>query len=408
MKRSTMAMVFNVAMVYNMATMKVGFPCMHAPPSSKNNAAPTEHLAALLRADGWMVDLEPSDERFRPDLMASKGSLRYAVELKCVAEGRPDRVLSMLSQAILQAGRHAEPWAMRPLAVVQVGYASPSLRRKVEQFHRDYAPDVAIGLVSETGGSRFIGPGLEALNVEAPRSSNRGKLARPRNASDLFSDLNQWMLKVLLAPELPENLLNAPRGEYASGSELADAAQVSAMSASRFVRRLQEEGFLEDSGPSLRLVRRRELFRRWQFAAMRSSPELRMSYLIPAAGARQLHKVVARLDACIGLFAAADLLKLGHVSGVAPHVYVRRLSAPPSDAGWPGLVPTGPGEPAQIVLKQASAPESLFRGAVRVDGVLVSDVLQIWLDASGNSARGAEQAEFLAHKVLSHVMGEQQ
>jgi hypothetical protein len=380
---------------------------MHARPSNKNNQASREHVAALLRVDGWKVGLEPGDGPFQPDLVASKGPHRYAVELKHVAEGRPDRVLSMLSQAILQAGRHAEVCAMRPLAVVQVGSASPSLYRKVEQFQRDYAPDVAIGLVSESGGSRFIGPGLEALNVEAPRSSNRGKHGKPRKASDLFSDLNQWMLKVLLAPELPEKFLHAPRGEYASGAELADAAQVSAMSASRFVRRLHEEGFLEDSGHSLRLVRRRELFRRWQFAAMRSSPELRMAYLIPAAGARQLHKVVARLDACIGLFAAADLLNLGHVSGVAPHVYVRRLSAPPSDAGWPGLVPAGPGEPAQIILKQASAPESLFRGALRIDDVLVSDVLQIWLDASGNSSRGAEQADFLSNKVLAKLMGEQ-
>jgi len=380
---------------------------MHAPPSNKKNAATSERLAALLRADGWTVDLQPSNGPFRPDLTASKGSLRYAIELKCVAEGRPDRVLSMLSQAILQAGRHAEGWAMRPMAVVQVGSASPSLYRRVEQFHRDYAPHVAIGLVSETGASWFIGDGLEALNVEAPRSSSRGKIAKPRKASDLFSDLNQWMLKVLLAPELPENLLNAPRGEYASGAELAVAAQVSAMSASRFVRRLEEDGFLEDSGHSLRLVRRRELFRRWQSSAMRSSPEMRMAYLIPAAGARQLHKVVARLHACIGLFAAADLLKLGHVSGVAPHVYVRRLSASPSDAGWPGLVPAAPGELVQIVLKQASAPESMFRGALRMDGVLVSDVLQIWLDASGSSSRGAEQADFLSDKVLSKVMGEQ-
>lgn len=378
---------------------------MGASPSSQSAAA-AERVAALFRADGWRVDLEPAGGPLRPDLLVSKGSLDYAVELKSVVEGRPDRVLPLLSQAILQASRYAKSRAMRPLAVLQVGLASSSLYRKIEQFHRDYAPDVAIGLISEAGGSRFIGPGLEALNVEVPRSFERGKIVKPRRASDLFSDLNQWMLKVLLAPELPESLLHAPRGEYGSGSELADAARVSAMSASRFVRRLEEEGFLEHSGHSFRLVRRSELFRRWQSVALRSSPEWRMSYLIPAAGARQLHKVVSSMDACVGLFAAADLLQLGHVSGVPPYVYVRRLSAR-SDAAWPGLVPTAPGEPVQVVLRQASAPESLFRGAVQVDGVRVSDVLQIWLDASAHSSRGAEQANFLRLKVLSDVLGEQ-
>ena len=130
-----------------------------------------------------------------------------------------------------------------------------------------------------------------------------------------------------------------------------------------------------------------------------------MAFLIPGGGIRQLHKVVPRLKACVGLFAAADLLKLGHVSGVAPLAYVRRLS-PPSASGWPGLVPVKPGEQPQLVLKQANAPESLFRGAVKMDDLLVSDVLQIWLDASAHPARGAEQAELLRQKVLSNVIGE--
>ena len=374
------------------------------PPSASNlnNAAAQENLADLFRAHGWKVELRPALGPSRPDLVARKGPLQYVIELKSVPEGRPDRVLALLSQAILQANRHAERGRMSPLAVVRVGRASASLLRKVEQFQLNYAPDVAIGLVSDAG-SRFIGPGLEALNIEASRGSAPDKFARPRRASDLFSDLNQWMLKVLLAPELPEKLLNAPRQEYRSVSRLAEAARVSAMSASRFVRRLQEDGFLEDSGHSLRLVRRGELFRRWQSSAMRSSPELPMSYLIPDAGPRQLRKVVSRFDGCIGLFAAADLLRLGHVSGVAPYVYVRRLSAP---AGWPGLVPARPGEPAQVMLKRSNAPESLFRGAVRVDEVLVSDVLQIWLDASAHPARGAEQADHLKRKVLHGVLAD--
>ncbi|HQW80374.1 MAG: hypothetical protein IPF83_12125 [Rhodanobacteraceae bacterium] len=375
--------------------------------SSKQNseALAADRVSALFHEDGWDIQRQPCVGSFRPDWVAGKGAVRYVIELKSMREGRPDRVIALLSQAILEAGRYADHSAMKPLAIVHVSQTSASLWRKVEQFHSTFAPHVAIGIVSEAGESHFIGPSLEALNVKAPRNPSRGKHAKPHKASDLFSDLNQWMLKVLLAPELPEHLLTAPRRDLANSSQLADAANVSAMSASRFVRRLQEEGFLDDSGSSFQLVRRQELFHRWRSAAMRSSPELRMSYLIPASGARQLHKVVSKLDACVGLFAAADLLRLGHVSGVAPYVYVRRLMAA-DNAGWPGLVSAAPGEPAQIILKQSNVPGSLFRGAVRVGDMLVSDVLQIWLDASGHPARGVEQAEFLRSSALAGVLRE--
>lgn len=380
-------------------------------PLSIRSKAGAEPLIALMEGDGWSADSESGDALHQPDLVARKGPLHYAVGLKAVAEGRPDRVLALLSQAILQATRYARELNMRPLAVVLVGRASSSLRRKVEQFQHEFAPDVAVGLVSEAGGSLFVGAGLEGLNRDEPYARVIGKSGQPHKGSDLFSDLNQWMLKVVLAPELPEHLLSAPRSEYATGSDLAAAAGVSPMSASRFVRRMQEEGFLDDSGRSLRLVRRHELFRRWQSAALRSSPELRMSFLIPAGGSRQLRKVVSQLEACVGLFAAADLLGLGHVSGAVPQVYVRRLVSP-QRAGWPGLVPSAPGEPPQLILKQANAPESLFRGAVRVADereavVLVADALQVWLDASAHPSRGAEQADFLRHGVLAGVLGEQ-
>jgi hypothetical protein len=374
-------------------------------PKRSSSEAPAELVAELLRAHGWEAHVDHGPGGLRPDLVARSGSKNYAVEVKSVSEGRPDRVIALLSQAILQASRHAERSGLSPLAIVYVGNASPSLQQKVEQFHHDYASDVAVGLVTGEGGSHFIGPGLDSLNVEAPRRFGKLKAAKPRRANDLFSDLNQWMLKVLLAPELPEDLLNAPRADYRSVSALAGAADVSLMSASRFVQRLREDGFLDDSGDAFRLVRRHELFKLWQSAALRSSPELRMSYVIPGSGIRQLQKSASRLNACIGLFAAADLLNLGHVSGVPPHLYVRRL-APSSKADWPGLVPSGPGEHPQIILRQASAPESMFRGAVRVDDVPVADVLQIWLDASAHPARGAEQADLLRRKVLSGVLGD--
>ena len=359
-------------------------------------------VADELGASGWNVEAASDTAS---DLVASKGAKRYAIEIKIVGEGRPDRVIAALSQAILQAQRHAADRRMLPMAVVLVDNASAALVSKIETFHREYAPGVAIGLVSEQGGSRFIGDGFEPLNTLALRRASGRRDTRPRKTSDLFTDLNQWMIKVLLAPELPEGLLSAPRGTYHSNSELAQAADVSMMSASRFVQRMREDGLLEDDENGFRLVRRAELFRLWKSAALRSSPELRMSFVIPGSGLRPLQKTATRLGACIGLFSAADSLDLGHVSGVPSLLYVRRI-APPSKGGWPGLVTVKSGEQPQLILKQALAPESVFRGAVRVDGALVSDVLQIWLDASAHPSRGREQADSLKRTVLSNVLGD--
>lgn len=399
-----MAMLYNTAMLYSSSEVRSSH--MSSSASYPRHDAAVANLEARFRAHGWQVDPAAGERAFGPDMVISKGNWRYAVELKALKEGRSDRVLALLAQAILQARRHADQADAAPLAVVQVARASMSLQRKVEQFHRDYASNTAMALVAEDGGAWFVGPGLDELDDPVLPGHERGKLVRPRKAADLFSDLNQWLLKVLLAPELPVHLLNAPRANYRNGSALAEAASVSVMSVSRFVRRMREEGFLESRAEDLRVVRRGELFRRWRSAASRSSPELRMAYLIPAPGSHQLQKAAVGLDACIGVFAAADLLKLGHVSGVPPHLYVRHLVPPSPDVGWSGLVPVSPGEPARVILKQPPAPESLFRAAVRVDNVLVSDVLQVWLDASAQPSRGAEQADFLRHGVLANVLGE--
>lgn len=387
-----MAMLYNAAMLVNDQQAKDFDAQAHA-----------KALAGVFGDHGWSVELEPYVAG--PDLLVSKGRQRYVIELKSSAEGRADRVIPLLSQAILQAMHHAarSPGA-QPLAVVRVGRLTKVLCKRASRFHADYAPQSAIGLIDDDGGRWFEGANLDALGTEPQPSAARRKGTLPKRRHDLFSDLNQWLLKVLLAPELPEHLLGAPRGDYRTAAELAETAQVSAMSVSRFIKRLREEGFVDESGATLRLVRRAELFRRWQAAAARATPELPMRFLMPGAPREQLGKAVARHpEGCIGLFAAASLLESGHVADGLPWVYVRKLPDAPTQA-WRELVEASPGEPPQLILKQAATPESVFRGAVQVRDAWVSDILQVWLDVSSHPARGSEQADHLARTVLAEVM----
>jgi hypothetical protein len=211
------------------------------------------------------------------------------------------------------------------------------------------------------------------------------------------------MLKVLLANELPEHLLSAPRGHYRNASQLARAAQVSMMSAFRFIEQLREDGHLHESASSLQVVRRERLFGRWQAASARAPREIAMRFRLPGNGDAQLRKVVGSGRACLALFAAADALKLGFVKGVPPYVYVDRLQ-PANVAAWKSLRSCEPSEAPDIVLRQALSPQSVFRGMVRVNGAAVSDVIQVWLDVASHPSRGPEQADVIRRRVLEPII----
>lgn len=375
--------------------------------SSKSRNENAEALVAhLFEANGWDVDRSPKYGNKRLDLLVRRGSQRFAVEIKALAEGRADRVIPLLSQAILQAQANAlDAGNAQPLAVISVESASQSLSKQVGSFVEQYAPNVAIGLVSKNGLRYFRGAGLEELNADPEEPRWYGNNASSNQPVNLFSDLNQWMLKVLLAPDIPEHLLHAPRQRYQSGSEFAEAAKVSPMSASRFLQQLRSEGYLDDSSRYLALVRRQDLFRRWRSAAMRPSPELPMKFLIRSPIEQQIKGLLAKHEgeACLGLFAAADALRLGHVSGVPPYIYVPKLPRP-DDKKWKGLVAASPSEKPDLIVRQALSPKSAFRGAVHQDGLIVSDVIQVWLDVANHPSRGEEQADLIYHKVFRPII----
>jgi len=361
-----------------------------------------QELQLIFERAGWKVRSLQRGGSFEADLLIRRGQVVYAVELKAGSEGRSDRLIPLFAQAALQVMRGASKNAL-PLAVVSAPKIPRPAACQVLEFAANYAPNVAVGVFDSEGLRMFRGPNLDDLNAEPPLLSPAVRSGAVRQSRHLFSALNQWMLKVLLAPELPEHLLSAPRGRYRNASQLARAAQVSVMSAFRFVQQLQEEGYLHESASSLELVRRQHLFVRWQASSDRSVREVRMRFRLPGDSQMQLRKVLGSGRACLALFAAADALKLGFVQGVPPHVYVERVQ-PSSLAAWKNLRPCEAGEQPDVLLRQAPAPSSIFRGMVRPDGVAASDVLQVWLDVASHPARGQEQADLIRQRVLDPII----
>ena len=376
--------------------------------SWKNRDREAAHfIGELFSANGWDVEEAGSSAGKPSEMLIRRGKDRYLVEIKSLLEGRADRVLPLLSQAVLVAQSNAcEHGNARPLAIVCVDHASLSLIDQVSSFADRYIPNQPIGLVSKNGLRFFRGMGFAELNAEPeePRWLGSSPSNQPVN---LFSDLNQWMLKVLLAPELPEHLLNAPREKYRNSGELALAANVSPMSAYRFLQQLRNEGHLDESSRHIMLVRRAELFRRWRSAAIRPAPELPMRFLIRAPAQQQIQSLLKSQDgaAYLGLFAAADALKLGHVSGVPPYVCVPKLPRP-GDEKWKLLVIAAPSEAPDLILRQSPAPKSAARGAVRCNDLIVSDVIQVWLDVANHPSRGEEQADLIYQNVFRPMIEE--
>ena len=380
-------------------------------------------VASLFREEGWKVAEEPREKNVAPDFLVSGNGKRFVVELKRASEGRKDRVIPLLSQAALEAVHYSRvmPDHPVPLAIVGAQRIPDSIAEEAKQFMRERAPEVAVGVVDLEGLRLFAGHGLESLSSSRwPHSELRAPNMRAR-APQLFSDLNQWMLKILLAPRIPQVYLSAPRGQYQGASQLGEAAGVSVMSAFRFVEEFSKEGFLESGGGVLRLVRLRELLKRWIAASQQRVLEIPMRWVLHrgkkalwnavrsyrsdeamayANPADQLSSPRPRL--CVGLFEAAEALGIGFVHGVKPYLYLERLNAAVlKDLGLSGNAEQ---EEADLYVRIPGNRESVFRGVVRKDGVPVSDILQVWLDVSQRPSRGKEQADLIWRKILSRAL----
>lgn len=95
------------------------------------------------------------------------------MQLKRLDEGRPNRVIPLLVQAILEARRLARERGAQPLAVLHVTRAPQNLWLRMEAFRNVYGDDVAIGLLVDTSGYRFVG--LDDIHEEfVPRGRRRG------------------------------------------------------------------------------------------------------------------------------------------------------------------------------------------------------------------------------------------
>ncbi|HLK22816.1 MAG TPA: hypothetical protein VKT81_27915 [Bryobacteraceae bacterium] len=365
-------------------------------------------LANLFQKRGWRILSLPAAAANGANLAVQAGKNKYIVQIRSASEGRRDRLISVLSQAVLEAQSSARrfPSSITPLAVVASKRVPESVADQLQAFVEQNAPGVAVGVIDSSGFRSFRGAGLEPLNA-SPARLPRKQPNSPQPLANLFSDLNQWMLKILLGQSLPENLIRVPRQPVENASQLAEAAEVSGMSGSRFVNQLAARGFLDENATELKLVRLEELLDLWAADKRTAINEIPARWIIKA-GPDQLRDAVRRYSSkairnqpqcCLGLFAAADVLGLGFVRGALPHLYLERMTLDAMNRL--GLDFSKSNRPADVMVRIPRNPQAIFRASVQREGISVSDVLQIWLDVSAHPGRGREQAREIRRRALS-------
>jgi hypothetical protein len=185
-------------------------------------------LADVFRKAGWRVRRFSSAARDAgADIVLIQDGNKYVVELKVSSEGRRDRLIPLLSQAVLQARASAKSSEdpASPMAVVAAKYIPASVAAQVQGFAKRYAPDVETGVIDAEGLRAFTARGLERLNTSLTHRRSLD-IASAQSSPELFSDLNQWMLKILLGQNLPDSLISVPRQPIRNATQLAAAATV--------------------------------------------------------------------------------------------------------------------------------------------------------------------------------------
>ena len=288
----------------------------------------------------------------------------------------------------------------RPVLLVGADRIGAKTVRAVEAFMGEALPGWEWGVFDLHGMVRLHLPSLR-IDVDRRRVSVRGDTPSRRSRT-IFSDLNQWMMKILLLRPVASNLWGGPREAVGTPTDLHRVAGVSVETAHRFVRTFEERDFLRRTSAGLRIVRAEALLDTW-LAAERLSPRW------PIAVAWFLERPASLVDAfpdaddtkaIVGGFEACRRHGLLHASTDVLEIHVL--------GDWERDLPRWPFErcaqdKADLFLVPSRLSTSIGRGSVVGVDLPTVDVLQAALDVAHSAARGTEQAQFL----IDHILGAQ-
>ena len=352
-----------------------------------------EHLPEL-----ELVDAEAKIDGEVVDIIARNGSKHLLIEIKELAQLRIQNLIGQLAAGALQAKHYAKKSNAVPVVIVFAPRIGRRAIQEAKSFMDRFLPEFAWGVIDKRGRIRFLAPELGIdINSPFPRSNSQKSQQKDHL---LFSDLNRWMLKILLLSDVDDALWQGPRNAFFAPNQLRHVAGVSLDKAYRFVRMLEKNDFLRRTPGGLRLVRLRELIDLW-FSEERLRPARRIPPRSIMGKQPDLRFLVdsnsVEAISALGGFSACKALEVLHapVDSIEIHIrgpveaFLERFKLEACDEGS-----------AQLKLIASKHSESIFRGAVDRDGMRVADVFQTALDVVNHPARGLEQAEYIVELIL--------
>jgi hypothetical protein len=367
-----------------------------------------------------------SNFKSQVDFIFLRGRRKYAVEVKrsrkmqlALSHLLPRGIL--LLQAIKRLGGYI------PIVAVVVEKLDQKDIRRMADFIQHFAPEVGWLLVDEYGGGAFKDPDKDEYKV-LPQL-NRQPLM-PGGSYELessvsgyqkqlsFSDLDQWLLKVLLLgrPGIGADYWGGPQGLVENAFQLSKLAGVSAPIANSWVNAMESSGYLKRIGrKKLILLRSNALIEEWRgqyrFGDNRILP-YRSVYPVSEADQyfddllEKMKSFDKSIPRAISGHQACRLLGIKHSSARSIHIYSWGNVA--SVANSLGLVPAETVNDADVFLVEPKYPKSVFGGIVVRGGIPICDILQCYLDLYNLPDRGREQADFIYGNILSKIFEKRQ
>jgi hypothetical protein len=272
-------------------------------------------------------------------------------------------------------------------------------KKAVREFMSLHSPQSAWGLVDHSGS---VSISIPAWDFTVDELSEAPLSHWPRSVSSrLFSDLNRWMLKVLLLSDAPPTQWGGPRQHVSTPTELHRVANVSVEKAHQFIRAVEDAGHIRRTRTRIEVIRKRTLMEKW-FQDEQARPPTRIParwiFGEPSSLDQILHKQRTSSDFAICGFEACARMEMLHAQRPRREVYVAH-DLRDAVVEW-DLEPC-PEHSAYLYLRHASFPKSIMRGRHVSGNLPIVDVLQAAVDVSTDAARGREQAEYLLDHVLN-------
>jgi len=280
-----------------------------------------------------------------------------------------------------------------------IGRLSPNLISELREYARSYARELGLFLMEEEGEGVYLDvPFLDLSIQKLTKKTVSG--ARPSVYNQrAFTDLNRWLLKVLMLHDAPAGMW--PEGTFrekiGSPAELARCAGVSTAKAYQFAQTFKKLKWLRWTREEFEITDRIGLFEQWYQEERQILFERIPARPLFPRSIGEVYKSMDGVSYAIGGLAGCGFHGVRHIVSGLPEVHI---FDPVANVVESAELEVCEEHEAELFLRRGPNRESIERGAVVVNGVRVVDILQAALDVSQLAVRGEEQAEHIIHGVL--------